>query len=243
MQDINALNARITALRRHYGLTQAEFASKIGISRSFLGQIEAMQSKPSVEALVGIAAELPDVSARWLLTGQGEMMTSESQAISDELAELRKLGRGAPQALTWRVLQRLEGNPVGLTVTDLELALQVPRATLEATLIGLKRERCLVLEENRYRLPGPPIIQALSAGDQGAAVATGIATLLERVLPGLETHRAGLLLSELHVADTKSWLQTVRSSMLELIAQNDQPTGHRLSMLLSYSVDAGNENG
>lgn len=63
------LGQRIKDVRLKQGLTQAEFAARLGVSRSYLSEAERGKSKPSVEMLVGIAGQFGDVSLRWLLTG------------------------------------------------------------------------------------------------------------------------------------------------------------------------------
>ncbi len=63
------LGERIKEVRLERGLNQAEFAAQLGVSRSYLSEAERGKGKPSVEMLVGIATEYPEVSLRWLLTG------------------------------------------------------------------------------------------------------------------------------------------------------------------------------
>lgn len=62
------INRRVKQVRERIGLTQKDFAAKIGVSRSFLSEIEAGKVKPSVEALIGIVARF-QIDPRWLLIG------------------------------------------------------------------------------------------------------------------------------------------------------------------------------
>jgi|GEM_PF-6475322 len=62
------VNWRIKQVREQSGLTQKRFAEQIGISRSFLSEIEAGKVKPSVETLIGIVS-LFQIDAHWLLAG------------------------------------------------------------------------------------------------------------------------------------------------------------------------------
>ncbi|HEY5600104.1 MAG TPA: LexA family transcriptional regulator [Candidatus Manganitrophaceae bacterium] len=62
------INKRIKQARERAGLTQKEFSARIGISRSFLSEIEAGKVKPSIEALIGLLRNF-DIDAHWLLMG------------------------------------------------------------------------------------------------------------------------------------------------------------------------------
>ena len=63
------LGARIAALRRDRGLSQAELAHRLGISPSAVGMYEQGRREPSVELLVAMAEEF-HVSTDYLLTGK-----------------------------------------------------------------------------------------------------------------------------------------------------------------------------
>lgn len=62
------LGARIAALRRAAGLSQAQLAQKLGISPSAMGMYEQGRREPSMETLVAIA-KIFQVSTDYLLTG------------------------------------------------------------------------------------------------------------------------------------------------------------------------------
>ena len=62
------LGARIAALRRNSGLSQASLAKALGISASAVGMYEQGRREPSADGIVRIAA-LFHVSTDYLLTG------------------------------------------------------------------------------------------------------------------------------------------------------------------------------
>jgi transcriptional regulator with XRE-family HTH domain len=62
------LNKRIKGIRERAGLTQKDFSAKIGISRSFLSEIEGGKVKPSIETLIGIVLNF-QIDTHWLLAG------------------------------------------------------------------------------------------------------------------------------------------------------------------------------
>lgn len=62
------INKRVKQVRERVGLTQKEFAAQIGVSRSFLSEIEAGKVKPSVETLIGVVTRF-QIDPHWLLIG------------------------------------------------------------------------------------------------------------------------------------------------------------------------------
>lgn len=63
------LGARIAALRREAGLSQAELASRLQVSPSALGMYEQGRREPSADTLVRLSREL-SVTTDYLLTGK-----------------------------------------------------------------------------------------------------------------------------------------------------------------------------
>lgn len=64
-----SIGENIKKIRKESGLTQAEFSKKIGISRTYLSDLENNRKSPSVETLDKIAEKL-DVSTDFLISGK-----------------------------------------------------------------------------------------------------------------------------------------------------------------------------
>ena len=75
------LGARIAALRRGKGMSQAQLAHRLSISPSAIGMYEQGRREPSAQLLVAIAGEF-QVSTDFLLTGKP---TASEQADLDQL--------------------------------------------------------------------------------------------------------------------------------------------------------------
>lgn len=76
---------RIKQVRQSEGLTQAEFAEKIGLSRNYIAMIEIGQREPSYRTISDIC-RIFGVNEIWLRTGVGEPFTPLSR--SEELAAI-----------------------------------------------------------------------------------------------------------------------------------------------------------
>ena len=90
---------RIKQVRQSEGLTQAEFAEKIGLSRNYIAMIEIGQREPSDRTIKDIC-RIFGVNEIWLRTGVGEPFTPLSR--SEELAaifERMKVGDDAKSRL------------------------------------------------------------------------------------------------------------------------------------------------
>ena len=75
------MNERIKEVRKTVGLTQTEFANRIGLSQNFITQLETGSKNPSDRTLSDICREF-SVSEQWLRTGEGEMFVP----VEDETA-------------------------------------------------------------------------------------------------------------------------------------------------------------
>ena len=65
--DLHAIGRRIRELRG-FEMTQAEFASRIGVAQSYLSALERGEKEPGAAVLLAISREFAK-SVDWLLTG------------------------------------------------------------------------------------------------------------------------------------------------------------------------------
>ena len=79
------MNERIRAVRTAAGLTQPEFAEKLGLTKNFISLIENGQREPSDRTVRDICRVF-GVNEAWLRTGEGEMHTPKTR--SEEMAEI-----------------------------------------------------------------------------------------------------------------------------------------------------------
>ena len=88
------MNTRMKQLRNHLGLTQQEFADRIGIKRGAIANYEVGRNEP-VDSVISLSCREFRVNEEWLRTGAGEMLLPESTDILSQLAAEYHLSRGA----------------------------------------------------------------------------------------------------------------------------------------------------
>ncbi len=83
------MGERIKLLRQELGLTQAAFASRLGIKPSAIANYEVGRNEP-IDAVVSLICREFCVSETWLRTGEGEMYVPRTrlEEITGRIAEL-----------------------------------------------------------------------------------------------------------------------------------------------------------
>lgn len=78
------MNERIKQVRQFAGLTQLQFAERLGLSRNFIAMMETGGRDPSDRTITDICREF-NINEDWLRTGNGEM--SRKLTRNQEIAE------------------------------------------------------------------------------------------------------------------------------------------------------------
>ena len=72
------MNYRIKEVRTVLGISQQEFADRIGIKRGAVANYEVGRNEP-IDAVISLICREFNVSERWLRTGEGEMFVQISR--------------------------------------------------------------------------------------------------------------------------------------------------------------------
>lgn len=90
------MRERIKSLRKALGLTQQEFADKLGVKRGGIANYEIGRNEPADSVISLICREF-DVNEEWLRSGIGEMFIekTEDEEISEMLADIQLSGSGS----------------------------------------------------------------------------------------------------------------------------------------------------
>jgi transcriptional regulator with XRE-family HTH domain len=88
------VNKRIKEIRKKLGLTQAEFAERIGSVQNTVTGYESGRRNPSNVVISSICREF-NINEEWLRTGSGDMFSDEASSLSSELKDRFRLSDGA----------------------------------------------------------------------------------------------------------------------------------------------------
>jgi len=77
------MNNRIKQFMDHQGLSSSELADSIGVQRSNVTHVLQGRNKPGFQFISKLLETYPEINAKWLITGQGEMLMHETAPTAD----------------------------------------------------------------------------------------------------------------------------------------------------------------
>jgi len=98
MNTNSSIGERIFKLMKHYGLNKNSLTTKIAMSsNSVIGRlVNDPDRTPSFDILKAIIEKHPEVNARWLVTGYGDMLGKEATTIDKGEVRYFKISAGEP---------------------------------------------------------------------------------------------------------------------------------------------------
>lgn len=82
MVNSSEFAARLHKIMEFYGLSATAFSDRLGVNRSTTSHLLSGRNKPSLEVVMKILDEFPEVSLYWLMNGKGSFPTSSEQSKS-----------------------------------------------------------------------------------------------------------------------------------------------------------------
>lgn len=67
------MNQRLQQFINAEGLTQSQFADRIGVAKASVSHILAGRNKPGFDFIEGLSRQFPNLSLEWLINGKGRM--------------------------------------------------------------------------------------------------------------------------------------------------------------------------
>lgn len=86
MTNEGTISSRIREIIQATGITENAFAKRIGITQSVIASMFQRGTEPSAKVITSILGKFENISAEWLLRGEGNMLISDNQP-KDESAE------------------------------------------------------------------------------------------------------------------------------------------------------------
>lgn len=71
MVNIENFIKRLEIILDYYSLTASSFADKIGVQRSSMSHLLSGRNKPSLDFILKLSEEFPEVTLEWILNGKG----------------------------------------------------------------------------------------------------------------------------------------------------------------------------
>ena len=71
MVNIEDFIKRLETILDYYSLTASSFADKISVQRSSMSHLLSGRNKPSLDFIMKLAEEFPEVTLEWILNGKG----------------------------------------------------------------------------------------------------------------------------------------------------------------------------
>lgn len=107
------INERIELTIKELGLNNNSFAKKLNVSRTVTFNITSgRKTKPSYDLLEKIVLTFDNINAEWLLRGNGEMLTTESDLQTDckQTIELLKEQLKKSNEMNEKLIQIIENS-------------------------------------------------------------------------------------------------------------------------------------
>ena len=80
-----------------YGETASSFAEKIGVQRSSISHILSGRNKPSLDFVLKVLSEYPEVELYWLLNGRGNFPSTTTSSSSEVTkVEIKEIENSTP---------------------------------------------------------------------------------------------------------------------------------------------------
>ena len=80
------MNGRLKSARKALGLTQSEFASRLGVTNPAISKLEKGERNFTDQMVIAVCREY-GINETWLRTGDGEMFTPTENALISQLSE------------------------------------------------------------------------------------------------------------------------------------------------------------
>ena len=92
------MNRRFQTILDLENLSPAQLADRLGVQRSGISHILSGRNKPSFELLQRVVQSFPEISAEWLITGNGKPLKEQNQAATSGAASSAASGAASSAA-------------------------------------------------------------------------------------------------------------------------------------------------
>lgn len=94
------LNERISKIIEYSELSSSEFADAVDVQRSSVSHITSGRNKPSLDFLIKVKEQFPELEWDWLIKGDGEMLKKPEEAHTPEAVPEKTKPTSLPDLFT-----------------------------------------------------------------------------------------------------------------------------------------------
>lgn len=87
MVNNQEFSERLSIVINHFGLSASSFAEQIGVQRSSISHLLSGRNKPSLDFVLKVLKEFPEVSLYWLMNGTGSFPKKEVQKEQKQISK------------------------------------------------------------------------------------------------------------------------------------------------------------
>ncbi len=96
MVNTQEFSKRLQKILEFYGISATAFSEKLEVNRSTISHLLSGRNKPSLEFVLKVLTEFPEVELYWLLNGVGTFPSSSTSSNSSE-KQVEKKSNPSPQ--------------------------------------------------------------------------------------------------------------------------------------------------
>ena len=113
------MKERIQKLLVTLGYTASRLADEIQVQRSGISHILSGRNQPSYDFMVRLLNRFPEINARWLLTGQGDMFSNDTDGAKSDYQSTPEQKKLTKNSLHMNETKYSEINPDKVTNVNL----------------------------------------------------------------------------------------------------------------------------
>ena len=99
MVNTEQFGTRLQRILEYYDLSAASFADKIDVGRSSISHILSGRNKPSLDFVMKVVKNFPEVELYWLLNGKGSF-PPKTDSVNEKSVQQIKADHSAPEPQT-----------------------------------------------------------------------------------------------------------------------------------------------
>ena len=91
MVNIDDFIKRLEIILDYYGLSASSFADKVGVQRSSLSHLLSGRNKPSLDLILKMVQNFPEIDLYWILNGKGDFPKSDHKIATDSPSSFQNI--------------------------------------------------------------------------------------------------------------------------------------------------------